>query len=140
MNHRPQLEKGKKSQKQVEKKSNMWLLALADYWSQEKSKKNVKKGRKKVNHRPQLEKCKKQSKKGEKKKNKSKKFKHMSKRVEKRSKKVGSGQIDLFFDFLNFSDLLFFDFDFWDRLFLTFLKFRKHALSNESFFYNRRRC
>ena len=46
VNHRPQLEKVKRTFKknkskkveQSQKKSKVWLLVLADYWSQEKSK------------------------------------------------------------------------------------------------------
>ena len=73
VNHRPQLEKVKnkvkKMSKNVEKKSKLWLLALADYWSQEKST---------VDHSSKKSK---------------KKSKKMSKKVENMSKKVGSGQI-----------------------------------------------
>ena len=44
VNHRPQLKKektksknmSKKVEKEVKQKSKVWLLALADYWSQEK--------------------------------------------------------------------------------------------------------
>ena len=43
-----QLEKSKKSQKKVKKKSNVRILALADYWRQQKVKKKSKKSRKKV--------------------------------------------------------------------------------------------
>ena len=62
VNHGPQLEKGKKRKR--EQKSKVWLLALADYWSQEninrsttrKSQKNSKKTSRKK-HQKQVEKC-----------------------------------------------------------------------------------
>ena len=81
-----QLEKSKSTKCQIEKSKN----------SQQK-----------VNHRPQLEKVKKKVKKSQPieqvKKNVEKKVKTHQKKSEK--KKFGSGQIDLFFDFLKLPDL-----------------------------------
>ena len=45
-------------------------------------------------------------------KNKSKQT--CQKTSKKSRKKIGSGQIDFFVDFLKLFDLTFFDFDFWD--------------------------
>ena len=88
-----------KSTKRVKKKCQM-APCRADYWSQGSQKKSQPQ-----TNRPQLEKVKNNIKKKQKSREK--------KKSKKGQKKSDLGKLT-FFDFLKFSDLIFFDFDFWD--------------------------